>query len=1142
LFGLFCGLKLKFRYYLFFYPFSIHKKEYFCRRGSDSYCNIPIGLMRNPLASSLLRPGFNPGSIVTHSRKDLPPVSTPRKGDIETLENDAEQAADTSEGLKHLIHIAANEGDIDALRDALRKNPNFHPFDDSGKTPLYFAVAQSNMDCVELLLEHREDLLELGDIAGDKPIHVAALFGNKQVLRTLLGFAAVVNSRNNDGSTAMHMVSTLECAKELISFGADLLAVDHNGRVPLFSTCARNKVSIVTEILNDPNHDAGRMVSMQDSFGDTALHAAASNGSLDCIKAMKGFITVEIFGMVNNQGYAAEQLGEINKQEECVEYLRSLRKTVYRSNQQRKASVSRDADWNQFSNTNSLLPALEWGFQTSNYGGISPGSPYEQAGYRPQSAYSNQVYQQPTFYHNQSRYSLQRPQTAYHQPTYQTNEVQDVWGAFSAPYEESFDEYGRPKTPWTLRREQATMEDWHGEWAEFVDNETGNPFWWNSITGQCQWEVPQRVKEDLETEGDYVSEAQQIRQRSVVVDKFGDWTECEDPVTGDSFFYNDITGECEWELPTDIQFARDEEKRRKDETVIQGAQEEAAVLLWNMKHNSERWRAEHDSESGATYYVNNTTGETSWDSPEEFVSKSTDELQAMKETLKQEAAKELEEKLKSIISSTEEERTASIDKMRKEFEEQMKHAAEQTQKLAQSIAAEKDAERKKRELEILKIREKDGERQAKEKTSEEKSELLAEHDQELKQLASVLSADRMRQNERLQEKLLERRRTRALKRAQLLNQAKANKSPKSASKTSPIPILKQPITSDRKKEDQPIQIPAKPSRNLETIDVEAKTERKAVSLDDLITEEMDLLLKSHVADRPDVGLFVSTHLQYMPSDEISTFQVAEKGQTCIPVLWAIFHKNSMEDNANDWVPLKATKSGISKFLESGKLKLMLSDRENLLEQSFKAHKSMSFRRFKEFLVDLVTKLECSIADFYSDCVLPIVLQGCFPYQSRSKMYQSESRKLATVQVRKILQSNVLQLKSLYTYFTLVAEKQKEGCPKKTISLRQMLYFGKQFNLLGTCISPHEMLQLYIDMTIRKPGQIGSLRHYELPFNQWVQMLFHLALRNGKSEGSEAHQKIIGLFEFMDKAGTKQKLHRSLQPFICILSPDNPIPP
>lgn len=53
------------------------------------------------------------------------------------------------------------------------------------------------------------------------------------------------------------------------------------------------------------------------------------------------------------------------------------------------------------------------------------------------------------------------------------------------------------------------MDDWCGEWAKFLDRETGKPFWWNSITGESTWEMPEAVKTAFETQ-EPVSEAQQV--------------------------------------------------------------------------------------------------------------------------------------------------------------------------------------------------------------------------------------------------------------------------------------------------------------------------------------------------------------------------------------------------------------------------------------------------------------------------------------------------------------------------------------------------------------------------------------------------------------------------------------------------------
>lgn len=76
------------------------------------------------------------------------------------------------------------------------------------------------------------------------------------------------------------------------------------------------------------------MIATGDSSGDTALHAAACNGSLECLKEMGSLVTYNVLTCQNLQGFTALDLGRLNHHTDCVDFLKTLEKSFIEQNVQ----------------------------------------------------------------------------------------------------------------------------------------------------------------------------------------------------------------------------------------------------------------------------------------------------------------------------------------------------------------------------------------------------------------------------------------------------------------------------------------------------------------------------------------------------------------------------------------------------------------------------------------------------------------------------------------------------------------------------------------------------------------------------------------------------------------------------------------
>ena len=52
-----------------------------------------------------------------------------------------------------------------------------------GRTPLFYAASENRVDCCACLVDVRPEWIDLGDVNGDTPLHVAVVRGHVDVVR-----------------------------------------------------------------------------------------------------------------------------------------------------------------------------------------------------------------------------------------------------------------------------------------------------------------------------------------------------------------------------------------------------------------------------------------------------------------------------------------------------------------------------------------------------------------------------------------------------------------------------------------------------------------------------------------------------------------------------------------------------------------------------------------------------------------------------------------------------------------------------------------------------------------------------------------------------------------------------------------------
>jgi ankyrin repeat protein len=101
-----------------------------------------------------------------------------------------------------------------------------------------------NLECLKFMIDNGAEI-DARDIKERTPLHLSAFEGNFHCLKYLIDSQAEVNARENEKNTPLHLIGGNKkefknqelyekCGKELIKAGANLTAVNNDGKTPSF--------------------------------------------------------------------------------------------------------------------------------------------------------------------------------------------------------------------------------------------------------------------------------------------------------------------------------------------------------------------------------------------------------------------------------------------------------------------------------------------------------------------------------------------------------------------------------------------------------------------------------------------------------------------------------------------------------------------------------------------------------------------------------------------------------------------------------------------------------------------------------------------------------------------------------------------
>lgn len=105
------------------------------------------------------------------------------------------------------LHQAAREGDLDAVRHALRHSADINARDQQGRSALHLAAGGGHDELTSILIGEFGADVNARDLNGQTALHHAAAAGHKQTVATLLAKGADLTIQDQFGRTPLDLAT-----------------------------------------------------------------------------------------------------------------------------------------------------------------------------------------------------------------------------------------------------------------------------------------------------------------------------------------------------------------------------------------------------------------------------------------------------------------------------------------------------------------------------------------------------------------------------------------------------------------------------------------------------------------------------------------------------------------------------------------------------------------------------------------------------------------------------------------------------------------------------------------------------------------------------------------------------------------------
>jgi len=205
-------------------------------------------------------------------------------------------------------------GDTIKVQDLLKKDIKIiHTKDARKQTPLHMAVKYSNLNIVQLLLDHGAGP-NVSDKDGKTPLLLAAGYPSNDcsILHTLFAHGAYSHYNDNNGNTILHYAvcsKSMTKSRMLIEKGLFTDKKNKDGKTPLFIACETNQDSLVSLLL-----EHGANINIKNIHtGDSMLHVAAENGFINIVELLMDDVRCHINDENNKNETALDKAVSVYK-------------------------------------------------------------------------------------------------------------------------------------------------------------------------------------------------------------------------------------------------------------------------------------------------------------------------------------------------------------------------------------------------------------------------------------------------------------------------------------------------------------------------------------------------------------------------------------------------------------------------------------------------------------------------------------------------------------------------------------------------------------------------------------------------------------------------------------------------------------
>lgn len=159
------------------------------------------------------------------------------------------------------LHRAVRDENLGNVKTFLEKYPDqVNARDETGRTPLYWAAREDNIEICEILLSHGADV-NAATPDGWTPLHTAVYNKNPRIVVLLIEKGADVNVKNSDSETPLHWAARRgekALIEPLIAKGAALDARDNNGKTPLDWTEDSEVIKLLNQYISEKSSIPGK--------------------------------------------------------------------------------------------------------------------------------------------------------------------------------------------------------------------------------------------------------------------------------------------------------------------------------------------------------------------------------------------------------------------------------------------------------------------------------------------------------------------------------------------------------------------------------------------------------------------------------------------------------------------------------------------------------------------------------------------------------------------------------------------------------------------------------------------------------------------------------------------------------------------